>query len=532
MIDTKNYGIIICSVYSDVASATDGLCIEFSSDGVNWYWSDDYTIAAFTGKTFSIQTQARFMRVCYTNGGTDQGVFALETTLKPMYIKPSSHRVADAISGQDDAELIKAVITGENPTGNFINFQATKAGNFKVSLEEYGDTPSIDAFDRLRVSEPFTIFDSKQLHDKQPLFWDESIGGSATSVHISADADVVMSVTASASDFVIRQTKQRFNYQPGKGQLIFMTFLTTTETGIMKRVGLFDGTGVNYLTPNNGIFFENDEGTLSFNVAKNGSVPQNINQANWNFDKLDGSGISGVTLDISATQIIIIDYEWLGVGRVRVGFVIDGIVRYCHFFNHANDSTFDSVYMSSPNLTCRYSIESDGTGAGSMSHICSTVMSEGGIEKTGILRTSENGDTFVTGYGTNKYALIGIRLKSDYVDITIIPESLNIVIGTNDAFKWELHLNPTVAGTFTYNDKINSAIQEAQGVLANTITTDGLILSSGGGATTSRGSESTLETALRIGASIAGVQDTLVLVIRPFSTNLSVWSCLNYRELL
>jgi len=427
---------------------------------------------------------------------------------------------------------VAARIQALNDFGTVVNLSSTNQGNLKIALQEYGDTPSIDAFDRLRVSEPFTIFDSKQLHDKQPLFWDESIGGSATSVHSSADANVVMTVTASASDYVIRQTKQRFNYQPGKGQLILLTFLAITQTGVRKRIGLFDGTGVNYLTPNNGIFFENDEGTLSFNIAKNGSVTETVTQANWNYDKLDGTGFSGETLDISATQICIIDYEWLGVGRVRVGFVINGIIRYCHYFNHANDNTFTSVYMSTPNLTLRYSIESDGTGAGSMTHICSTVMSEGGIEKTGVLRSTESATAFVTGYGANKYALLGIRLKTAYKDISVIPESVQLIIGTNDAFKWELHLNPVVAGTFTYNDKTNSAIQEAQGVLANTITTDGIILTAGGGAQTSRGAEASLETALRIGTSIAGVQDTLVLVFRPFTTNVSVWATMNYRELL
>lgn len=136
-IDTKNYGIIVVSVYSDVASAADGLSIQFSTDKTNWRWTDEYTISATTGKTFSVQPQARYMRVVYTNGGTIQAVFDLQTQLKPVYIKPSSHRIADPISGQDDSELVKAVITGENPGGIFVNFQSTTAGNFKISLEEF-----------------------------------------------------------------------------------------------------------------------------------------------------------------------------------------------------------------------------------------------------------------------------------------------------------------------------------------------------------------------------------------------------------
>lgn len=132
-----NYGIILVSVFADQASATDGLVIEQSTDGTNWDHSDEYTIAANTGKTFSLQPAAIFYRVVYTNGGVAQTAFRLQTQLKPVYVKPSSHRVADSVSNQDDAELIKAVITGENPSGDFVNFEATAGGNFKVSIEEY-----------------------------------------------------------------------------------------------------------------------------------------------------------------------------------------------------------------------------------------------------------------------------------------------------------------------------------------------------------------------------------------------------------
>ncbi len=114
IVDTKNYGIIICSPFSDVSSAVDGLVIEFSKNKINWRWNDIYTISANTGKTFSVQPQARWMRVRYLNGIIDQGVFELETQLKPVYIKPSSHRVGDSISPEDDAELSKSVLSGQN----------------------------------------------------------------------------------------------------------------------------------------------------------------------------------------------------------------------------------------------------------------------------------------------------------------------------------------------------------------------------------------------------------------------------------
>lgn len=135
-IDTKNYGIIICSVYSDVVSATDGLIIEFSTDQINWFWNDTYTIEEARGKTFSVQTQARYLRVRYINGSSGQSVFDLETTLKPVYIKPSSHRISDTISGEDDAELVKSVLAAFFDGGGFGNIAATKNGNLKVANVE------------------------------------------------------------------------------------------------------------------------------------------------------------------------------------------------------------------------------------------------------------------------------------------------------------------------------------------------------------------------------------------------------------
>lgn len=527
-IDVTEFGICYVSVYADVASATDGLKVQQSSDGVNADNDDLFTIAAMSAKNFSINPNSNYLRVIYVNGAGAQAAFRLQTKLN-TYGLASCHRVADDLTTDDDAQLVKAVIstkandlnqyqnisrinpmpvngdlvyphdlsltysnmytfsgsvidlfddmysvvtdtTATNPkkidiyfvrpiqtatigvgtnsgsisntvikygfigvpgditlldesadataktfvvapsspiglsyiklefhTGNTITISnvamgtnravtaqlkgvtkdnevidigATTGGNLKVSLQEYGDTPAIDAFDRLRVSHPYTIFDSKQLWDDQPLFFDENLGGSATSTHSTVHARVQLAVTASASDYAIRQTKQRFNYQPGKSTLILLTFLATQETGITKRIGFFDGTGGTFMTPNDGIFFEVNDTTCSWNIAKNGSTTETATQANWNYDPMDGTGPSGVTLDLDAIQIAIIDFEYLGVGRVRTGFVIDGIIRYVHYFNHSNDSTFTTVYMSSPNQPIRYDIQSDTNRSGMTPAFC------------------------------------------------------------------------------------------------------------------------------------------------------------------
>ena len=535
--DTKDQAVILITSFSDVASATDGLDVQWSADGITWIGSSSYTVAAGDYFPISEQTTNQYFRVIYTNGSSDQTVFSLQTKLSSTYSKPSSHKLSDGdnLTGEDDAELVISSIVAPTPDGSYSSFRATRQGNFPVAIAEYGDTPSIDAFDRLRVSNAITIFDSKQLHDKQPLFWDEVIGSGATSIHSTVNAATRMTVNANAADYVIRQTKQRFNYQPGKSQLILFTFYGQQESGLTKRVGLFDGTGVNNLTPNNGIFFETD-GDISWNIAKNGTITEEKNQESWNYDKLDGTGPSGETLDMDATQIGIIDYEWLGVGRVRVGFVIDGIIRYCHYFNHSNDPTFTSVYMSTPNLPLRYSIQTDGTAGGSFDHICSTVMSEGGVEETGVLRSVNTGTTHVDADAANTtYAVVGIKLKSDYIDVTVLPEFFSMMSETADDFRWTLHLNPTVSGTFTYSDIENSAIQGAVGATANVITDDGLVIDSGFAATSFNsggGADRKFVTALRMGSTIDGTIDEIVLSVTPLTAGADIQGSLTFRELL
>jgi len=134
--DITNYAVMFINVYSDVASATDGLCIQFSTDNVNWDISECYTIAADTYKTFSIQCATKYFRISYTNGGTAQTEFRLQTKLCTKNALDSSHRIADAISDQDDATLNKAVLTAQQPNTNFINVGATESGNLKVTDAE------------------------------------------------------------------------------------------------------------------------------------------------------------------------------------------------------------------------------------------------------------------------------------------------------------------------------------------------------------------------------------------------------------
>jgi len=407
-----------------------------------------------------------------------------------------------------------------------------------VTVNGYGDSASIDAFARLRVSNPVTIFDSKQIFDNAPLFWDdqEVSGSGTTSTHSTAEARTQLAVSNTTAGNRTRQTFMRHNYQPGKSQLVFMTTrMSTGGTGITAAVGLFDD--------DNGLFFINDEGTLKAVQRSNATgspVDTAISQTSWNLDTMNGSGDSGVTIDPSKTQILFIDFEWLGVGRVRMGFVIDGLPVYCHEFLNTNNLSV--VYMSTPNLPIRYELTNDGTGAATtMDHICSTVISEGGSQNNGLLFYKSTEGTHIDCNTDNTlYALMGIRLKSTHLAASILLERASIQIQTaSENAEWCWVWNPTVTGTFTYANITNSAVMVAVAsgsgptVSGGTTSTGGFAESTSGGGG-SGGVTSPISNARLLGSAIDGTVDELVLCYRPVggSTNHDVEAGITWRELV
>jgi hypothetical protein len=346
---------------------------------------------------------------------------------------------------------------------------------------EPGGQPVLDAFGRWRTSNPFTLFDSKQLHNKLQFFYDEVLNGTATSTFAPGDGSTVLSVSANA-DYAIRETKMRFNYQPGKSQQIYMTMVVGDQVAnTEKRIGYFNSDQnatptVPYNTGFDGIYLYDDGTNVNWVLAKGdgtNAVEEIISQTNWNIDPLDGTGVSGVDLDWTVAQLMVIDFEWLGVGKVRCGFVVDGVTVFAHEFRNANKAGLTHVYMSSPNHSLRYEARSTG-GATSLVHICSSVMSEGGAQDTGIVffASTEGAAMNVTTTGTT-YGVFGLRLRSAapniYSDVTakLLDFVLQIQSG-GDSGVWSLLFNPTYVengignGTFTWNPiNADSAVEYA-----------------------------------------------------------------------
>jgi len=326
-------------------------------------------------------------------------------------------------------------------------------------------TPASDAFGRARVSNPLTLFDSSHRYSDNGLW--ATATGTGSDATFNADAGLVeLNVPTTSGGFVKRETKKVFSYQPGKSLLILSTFVfNSAKTNLRQRVG--------YFGDDNGLYLQLNNSTLSF-VERNsvtGTLSETVvNQENWNVDKLDGTGPSGKTLDITKSQILWMDVEWLGLGTVRLGFIIDGIFIHCHSFHHAN--LIDSTYITTASLPLRYEIENLDTteSISKLKQVCSTVISEGGYELRGrqnAIGTPISAPRELTATGV-QYPVVSLRLKSspDRLDAIVIPTAASILgVGNNAYFEWTLQSNATTSGgTWTSAGNTSSVEYNLSGV--------------------------------------------------------------------
>ena len=397
------------------------------------------------------------------------------------------------------------------------------------------DSPSIDAFGKWRVSQPTTLFDSKQVVDSGSFYFDIKTTSGGTVTWNSGSAQSTMIVTSTSGSRAIKQTKRIFVYQPGKSQQIICTGKFGTKIdGIKKSIGSFDD--------NDGYFFQTSGSSFGVVLRKtiNGVKTDTfISQSTWNLDKMNGLGPSGNTLDITKAQIYTMDYEWLGVGRVRYGVVQKGVLIYVHEINNYN--SLDTVYLRNPNLPIRYEMSTHkNTTTGSlMTQICSTVISEGGFDNTGkrVVITSNNGATI----GASQYdAVLFIRYNSSTSKgAQIIPEQLDLLIkpGNSSTFagRWELLVNPTVTNAVTYNNASGSVVTQVGVVAAgNIITNPGTIIATGYFAGTSANSVAemvTIDPYYGLGRKIDGTSDVLAIGIKTIDNTYTVYPSLIVREL-
>jgi len=377
---------------------------------------------------------------------------------------------------------------------------------------------NVDAFNRLVVAQPYTIFDSQNRFAIDNQF-DTSTASGGSTTYLPNESTVRLNVTTTSGSEVVRQTYRTMPYQPGKGLGLLATFtMNAGKTGLRQRVG--------YFNTQNGVFLQQNDTTLAFVLRSSTSgapVDTTITQANWNGDKLDGTGPSGRIIDVTKTQILAIDFEWLGVGDVRCGFFIDGQFVICHTFH--NDNVQTAVYMTTAILPVRYEIRNTaGTASSSsMKQICSTVYSSGGYEQTSIDHVARRTTIFnnITTAATF-FPIVSIRLASTALGAVVLPNQVQFLPTTNQNYEVALLKNPTLTGA-TWAAAVPTDANVEFDVAATAISSVGTIVQTD--YVTASGSAGVNQTSaatgyswdLQLGSSLAGVSDIYTLAVRTVS---------------
>lgn len=309
-----------------------------------------------------------------------------------------------------------------------------------------------DAFGRFRVSNPVTLFDSQNRYKASDKFYSNTVGGSSSVTFSDQESSVLLNVGTGSSDFAARESKHVFNYQPGKSLLVLNTFvMNAPKANLVQRIG--------YFGPDNGYYVQLEHSNSVAIVQRSNTtgVVTNtvVSQSSWNGDRLDGLGSSRISLNMQNSQIFFTDIEWLGVGTVRTGFVIDGKFITCHTFHHAN--VIPRTYITTACLPVRYEILNTGitTSSSTLRQICSTVISEGGYEPKEQLFCaicSPSGKTL----GATLVPLCTLRLAPSRLDAIALIKQIDLAVATNnDVVQWQLVLNGTLTGA-TYAEPTSS----------------------------------------------------------------------------
>ncbi len=436
---TTGYSTIILYIKSNVNSIAGGIEIHFSNDNVTYdmIYNDTYFASAPFIKVYNIMK--RYYKIIYKNDGTNQTSFEISSRLS-------------------------------------INSNNSSTTNSSVTIFDNSVENTLDAFGKLRVSHPETLLDIRYPSNsvasgasasfrKNHIQVASLSSGSYSAVYEKSKAVI----SGSGAGYYMTQSRNYCIYQPGKS-LLFMAsgIINPGNSAYTARIGYYDSeftTNPSVPTVNNGIYFEYSSGVASVNL-KNDTL-RSVSQNSWNVDKMDGTGPSGLTLDFTKTQLFIMDMEWLGVGRVRFGFYAYGRIQYVHQFTNINQLA--EPYTNSINLPISYTLIGT-TGVGSITQICTTVISEGGYSPSGrpfSVSNSQTGTDLPVTVGTTEVPLIAIRGGgANYYHQNIVPTGISIIdtaTNNNLLYRLRIYSDNSFGGTITWTsvDTNDSVVEYA-----------------------------------------------------------------------
>jgi hypothetical protein len=417
--------------------------------------------------------------------------------------------------------------------------QADKFGNI---FDPLGQGFSGDLFGRLKVSLPYTLFDSTHRYSQDGDFDDVVVGAGSTVGIITHQSTATLGIGTTSGCSIVRESKRVFSYQPGKALQVLQTFvMAPTKPNLTQRVG--------YASSTNGVVLEQVTDSTGITTVywvmrteRSGiSTEIRVPQSQWSIDRYDGVGVgttssnpSGHLLDLTKAQIMFTEYEWLGVGAVRCGFVNkDGNFHITHIFNHAN--TIDSTYMTTATLPVRYEIFNTGitTSASTMKQICVSIQSNGGYEKK-VASDVTSKDSFVSVGSTIFIPLVSIRLKASREDAVVIPNQINAIPDSATSVFYEIALikNATING----GSWVNSSSQNVEQNTTATSMTGGTVvrteyMSSANKASNVLSTDQEYNWDLQLGRTQAKVSDTYTLAVRAISGSGNAVGSLSFYDL-
>ena len=391
----------------------------------------------------------------------------------------------------------------------------------------------IDMFGRTKVSDPFTLFDSQHRYKDSGDFSDET-SGTATVSHLPNESTALLSIGTASGDKITRESRRVFPYQPGKSLQVMQTFVfSAPKAGLRQRAG--------YFSRQNGVYLEQD-GLDAYIVIRSfvtGQVVNNrIPQSQWNVDRLDGTGPTDLVLDLTKAQIFITEYEWLGAGSIRVGFMIDGVFVTAHQFNHSNH--ISTVYITTATLPVRYEIENTANtaSASAMRQICVSVLSNGGYQRLTEDWTAAR--TSTVNISTDFYPIVAIRLASGRTDAVIVPTGISVLPVAQGNYQYALIKNPTAVteGTWINHTPSTGNVDyniSATAMTGGTVVLEGLISSSNQGAgAVNLGNTDIVRFDLQLGRTNADtpVSDVMVLAVKSLGATQSCIGSLSWNDLV
>lgn len=397
------------------------------------------------------------------------------------------------------------------------------------------DSANLDAFSRLRVSNPLILHNSQFTYDLAPIIFEQLVNGTGAAItHDITNRTALMTFSSTPTGGkAYMQSYEHLPYQPGRSQLIFVTFnMIAAVANTLKFAGYSDGV--------NGIEFQLDGTTKQFKIySATLDGDDTAVQSSWNLDKLDGTGPSGITLDITKTQILVIDIQALYVGRVRVGFDMGGQIIYVHEFKHANLATYP--YIQTANLPVRCGMTCTGTVSTTMNFICSAVMSEGGTEDINVFGYTFQQETGAVSVGTGGTHLLSLRPRLTFNSITnrtrVAYIDVEIFNTGNQPVNWQLCIGQAISGTTTYNN-VNTTYSSTEYNVLGTLSGSPSVIIDGGYIPATGSNKTMVNTAITsrypITLDAAGVHralGTLTLKATSLSGTQTCYAAIKFREI-